>query len=129
MAVGTATAPESIAAVDTAARRRAVDVIMTGVMWGAAISIVVLLAFFIGYLFYLGWSALSWHFLTAPPEEITAGGGIGPEIFNSFYILILTLIFTTPIAMASGIYLQEYARPGIFTSVVQFCAESLETLP
>jgi len=101
---------------------------MTGVLWAAALSILVLLAFFIGYIFYLGAGAISWHFLTAPPSE-GAVGGIGPEIFNSFYILILTLIFTTPIAMAGGIYLQEYARPGLFTSVVQFCAESLATIP
>lgn len=101
---------------------------MTGVLWAAALSILVLLAFFIGYIFYLGAGAISWHFLTAPPSE-GAGGGIGPEIFNSFYILILTLVFTTPVAMAGGIYLQEYARPGLFTSVVQFCAESLATIP
>ncbi len=102
---------------------------MTGVLWSAALAIIVLLAFFIGYIVYLGAPAISWHFLTAPPSEIRAGGGIGPEIFNSFYILVLTLLFTTPIAAAGGIYLQEYARPGIFTSLVQFCAESLSTIP
>jgi phosphate transport system permease protein len=112
-----------------AARRRALNNLMTGVLWAAALSILVLLAFFIGYILYLGAPVISWHFLTSPPSEITAGGGIGPEIFNSFYILFLTLIFTTPIAMAGGIYLQEYARPGLFTSLVQFCAESLATIP
>ncbi|MEO6912872.1 MAG: phosphate ABC transporter permease PstA [Candidatus Baltobacteraceae bacterium] len=102
---------------------------MTGVLWIAALSIVVLLVFFIGYIFYLGAGAISWHFLTAPPSEIAAGGGIGPEIYNSFYILFLTLVFTIPIAMSAGIYLQEYARPGRFTALVQFCAESLATIP
>lgn len=114
---------------DTAARRRTVDAIMSGVLWAAAISIIVLLLFFIGYVLYLGAPVISWHFLTSPPSEVEAGGGIGPEIYNSFYILILTLLFTTPIAMAGGIYLQEYARPGLFTSLVQFCAESLATIP
>ncbi len=112
-----------------AVRRRAVNALMTGALWAAALSILVLLAFFVGYILYLGAPAISWHFLTAPPSEVDAGGGIGPEIFNSFYILILTLFFTTPIAMAGGIYLQEYARPGLFTSAVQFCAESLATVP
>jgi phosphate transport system permease protein len=102
---------------------------MTGVLWIAALSIIVLLAFFIGYILYLGAPTVSWHFLTSPPSEVTAGGGVGPEIFNSFYILFLTLLFTTPIATAGGIYLQEYARPGLFTSVVQFCAETLATIP
>ncbi len=126
---GFAAAASSRGRTNNAARRRTVDAIMTGVLWAAALSIVVLLAFFIGYLLYLGAPTISWHFLTAPPSEVDAGGGIGPEIFNSFYILILTLLFTTPIAMAGGIYLQEYARPGLFTSLVQFCAESLATIP
>jgi len=112
-----------------ASRRRFADLAATGVLWMAACSIVLLLVFFIAYLFYLGAGVVSWHFLTAPPSEITAGGGIGPQIFNSFYILFLTMLFTVPIAMGSGIYLQEYARPGVFTTAVQFCAESLATIP
>jgi len=109
--------------------RRIADRIATFLLWTAAIGVLVLLAFFIGYIVYLGWHAISWHFLTSPPSEVDAGGGIGPEIYNSFYILILTLIFTAPIAIAGGIYLQEYARPGWFTNTVQFCAESLATIP
>jgi len=114
---------------DTAARRRATNSLMTGILWAAALSMIGLLVFFVGYILYLGAPVISWHFLTSPPSEVEAGGGIGPEIYNSFYILILTLIFTTPIATAGGVYLQEYARPGLFTSVVQFCAESLSTIP
>jgi len=110
-------------------QRRIADLIATIMLWGAACSILVLLAFFIGYLTYLGAGVVNWHFLTAPPSEISAGGGIGPQIFNSFYILFLTLVFTVPIAMGAGIYLQEYARAGAFTAVVQFCAESLATIP
>ncbi len=109
--------------------RRITDRIATALLWAAAIGVLVLLAFFIGYIVYLGWHAVSWHFLTSPPSEVDAGGGIGPEIYNSFYILVLTLIFTAPIAISGGIYLQEYARPGLFTNTVQFCAESLATVP
>jgi phosphate transport system permease protein len=109
--------------------RRAIDRTATGLLWAAAISVLVLLAFFVGYIFYLGASAISWQFLTSPPSEVAAGGGIGPEIYNSFYILVLTLIFTAPIAIAAGIYLQEYAEPGLFRSIVQFSAESLATVP
>lgn len=119
----------SVAARNTAAQRRAMNSLMTGMLWAAALSMIGLLLFFVGYILYLGAPVISWHFLTSPPSEVAAGGGIGPEIYNSFYILFLTLLFTTPIATAGGIYLQEYARPGLFTSVVQFCAESLSTIP
>lgn len=114
---------------ERAAQRRAVNSVMTVMLWAAAFSMIGLLIFFVGYIVYLGAPVMSWHFLTSPPSEVEAGGGIGPEIYNSFYILILTLLFTTPVATAGGIYLQEYARPGLFTSIVQFCAESLSTIP
>ena len=108
--------------------RRFADGLATVILWIMAASIVLMLAAFITYLFYLGFHSLSWQFLTGAPSE-AAGGGIGPEIYNSFYILVLTLVFTVPISLAAGIYLQEYARPGLFRSVVQFSAESLATVP
>ena len=129
MAVVSTARVRTIGSAEHFARRRNFDKFMTGALWAAAIAVLVLLAFFIGYILYLGAPHVSWHFLTSPPSEVDVGGGIGPEIFNSFYILILTLLFTTPIAVAGGIYLQEYARGGLFTNVVQFCAESLSTIP
>ena len=109
--------------------RRWLDNLATIALWGAAIAILLLLAFFIGYLVWVGASAVSWHFLTSPPSETSAGGGIGPEIFNSFYILFLTLAFILPIAVSAGIFMQEYAHPGLFRNIVQFSAESLATVP
>jgi len=109
--------------------RRAIDSGATIVLWSAASGIVLLLLLFMLYLFVQGIGVISWHFLTGSPAAASAGGGIGPEIFNSFYILILTLIFTVPIAVAAGVYLQIYARPGTFRTLVQFSAESLATVP
>jgi phosphate transport system permease protein len=109
--------------------RRAVDKIATALLWTAASSVVALLLIFILYLFVQGYGEISWHFLTGYPQAATAGGGVGPEIFNSFYILILTLIFTLPISVLAGVYLQEYSGPGRFRDIVQFSAESLATVP
>ncbi|MBV8580456.1 MAG: phosphate ABC transporter permease PstA [Candidatus Eremiobacteraeota bacterium] len=109
--------------------RKVTDNVATVVLWAMACSIIVMLAAFIVYMIYLGGSALSLSFLFGVPKETTAGGGIGPEIYNSFYILLMTLAFTVPIAVAAGVYLQEYARPGTFRNVVQFSAESLATVP
>ena len=109
--------------------RRLIDQVATAALWAAAASVVALLAFFVIYLFYKGASAVSWHFLTSNPSSSDEGGGVGPEIFNSFYILILTLVFTVPISVCAGMYLQEYAGPGRFKDLVQFSAESLATVP
>jgi phosphate transport system permease protein len=109
--------------------RKFADQAATVVLWLMASSIILLLALFIIYMFYLGARYLTPSFIFGMPAETSAGGGVGPEIYNSFYILILTLIFTVPIATAAGVYLQEYAAPGRFRELVVFSAESLATIP
>lgn len=129
MSAGAAARARSVAANESVRVRKIADAAATAVLWVMASSIIVMLAAFILYIAYLGWGALSPQFILGVPKETTAGGGIGPEIYNSFYILVLTLLFTTPIAVAGGVFLQEYAKPGAFRSVVQFSAESLATVP
>lgn len=129
MSAGAAARARSVAATESVRVRKIADAAATAVLWVMASSIIVMLAAFILYVGYLGWQALSPQFVFGVPKETTAGGGIGPEIYNSFYILVLTLLFTTPIAVAGGVFLQEYAKPGTFRSVVQFSAEALATVP
>lgn len=129
MAAVATSAPTTLTGSTGVKARRFADQLATVVLWTMASSIILLLAAFIFYMFYLGARYLSFDFIFGLPKETSAGGGIGPEIFNSFYILILTLIFTVPIATAAGIYLQEYAKPGRFRNIVQFSAESLATVP
>ncbi len=55
--------------------------------------------------------------------------GVGSEIFNTFYILILTEIFLFPISLAAAIYLVEYVPQGRFVAIVHFSAETLAGVP
>ena len=59
--------------------------------WVAGLSIIVILAWFLIQILGGGISHLSWSFITGTPSESTAGGGVGPQLFNSFYILFLSL--------------------------------------
>lgn len=56
-----------------------------------------------------GLPALRPDFLIKQPEEIDVGGGIGPVLFNSFYILFISLLISVPIGLGAGIYMAEYA--------------------
>ncbi len=125
----TTSAPATIVSSNSVKMRRFQDHLATVVLWALALSIIVMLTVFVVYLFWIGARYLTPGFIFGLPKETEAGGGIGPEIFNSFYILILTLIFTIPIAVSAGVYLQEYAKPGRFRDIVQFSAESLATVP
>lgn len=108
---------------------RTADKLATVVFWAGALLVIALLAGILGYLLYLGGRHLSWDFLTSPPETIRAGGGIGPQLFNSFYLLLLSMLITVPIGLLAGIYLAEYARPGPLTEAIRLCIETLSSLP
>ncbi|GGH33704.1 phosphate ABC transporter permease PstA [Paenibacillus segetis] len=76
-----------------------------------------------------GLPGISLQFLVKLPEEIDAGGGIGPMLFNSFYVLILSLVISIPIGVGAGIYMAEYAPKNKFTEVLRICVESLASVP
>ena len=57
------------------------------------------------------------------------GGGIGPQLFNSFYLVFLSMLITLPIGLSAGIYMAEYAKPNQTYSVIRFCIETLASLP
>lgn len=55
--------------------------------------------------------------------------GIGNQLFNTFYLLILTEVLLFPIALGAAIYTVEYARQGRFIKIVRFAAETLAGVP
>lgn len=84
----------------------------------------------IGYILINGFGKLTdINFLTGDPEQFKAGGGIGPELFNSFYLLVLTLVISVPISLGAAIYLSEYAPQNKITDAVKTVIEALSSLP
>ena len=111
-------------------RARAWDHVATVVLWAIVIAIIALLVATIGYVVVSGiGKALDPHFLTAKPEQFKEGGGIGPELFNSFYLLVLTLLISLPISLGGAIFLTQYAPSGPVTSVAKTALETLSALP
>ncbi len=105
------------------------DRIATLAMWAAGIVILGILVAFLSYMLVKGLPALSYHFITGMPSDIRAGGGVGPQFFNSFYILALSMLFAIPIAVGAGIYLAEYAGNNRLTDLIRLSTESLATVP
>ena len=87
--------------------------------------VVVILAFLIGRILIQGLPHISWKFLTTSSKAFTSGGGIGIQLFNSFYLLILTLIISFPISLGAGIFLAEYAPKNALTNVIRMAIEIL----
>lgn len=105
------------------------DRIATGVIIAVSAFIVLLLAGLLAYILFRGVGHISIHFLTSAPQTIKAGGGIGPQLFNSIFLLILTLIITIPLGIGAGIYMSEYARPNKVTDSIRLVVEVLSSFP
>src|SRR5689334_6394523 len=114
-----------------AARRRAniADRVATVLMSAAALLLVVVLFGVIFVILRAGLPAISWTFLTTAGSFTQEGGGIGPQIFVTIYILVLALLIATPLGVAAAIYLAEYAPPGRLTTVIRFSIEALSSVP
>jgi phosphate transport system permease protein len=106
-----------------------VDKIATIIFYIISISIVCLLGAFILYILYEGGSMLKPSFLLGNPKLSEPGGGIFPELFNSFYMLIVSLIITIPIGIGAGIYLAEYAKEGPILKFIRMSLETMSSLP
>lgn len=98
-------------------------------MWLAGLVILGILAAFLAYILYKGLPVLSWDFVTGMSTDVRAGGGVGPQLFNSFYILFLSMAFSIPVAVGAGIYLAEYAGHSRLTDLIRLSTESLATVP
>lgn len=105
------------------------DKAATAVMWLAGLVILAILVTFLGYMLVKGLPVLSWDFITGPSSDINAGGGVGAQFFNSFYILALSMLFSIPVAVGAGIYLAEYAGNDRLTDMIRLSTESLATVP
>jgi len=106
------------------------DKVATGVLALMVAAIFLLLVALIAYLLYKGaGKALDIDFLTAAPQQFKEGGGIGPEIFNSFYLLVLTLLISLPLSLGAAVFLAEYAPDNVATRAIKTIIEVLSSLP
>ena len=105
------------------------DKLATAVLYTIAGIIVTILASLILYILVRGLPHVSWSFLTGKSSSYKAGGGIGIQLYNSFFLLVITLFISVPLSMGAGIYLAEYAKKGRVTNFVRTCIEILSSLP
>ncbi len=106
------------------------DKVATGILTAIVAFVLLILAAIIVYILVQGAGKLfDVSFLTGEPEQFRAGGGIGPELFNSFYLLFLTLLISVPISLGAAIFLAEYAPENGVTAAAKTLIETLSSLP
>lgn len=85
--------------------------------------------FLAGYVLAKGIPALSWNFLTTKPSYLSGNIGILPDILNTLYIVIATLVIVIPLGVGAAVYLTEYAGNPQLVSIIEYAAEALSGIP
>ena len=98
-------------------------------LWFIGFLLIAILAAFLGYMLYKGLPVLTPQFIFGMPSDTEAGGGVGPQLLNTLYILFLSMAFSIFIAIGAAIYLSEYAKDTPTTRFIRLSTESLATVP
>ena len=83
----------------------------------------------IGYILYRGLPHISLEFLTSKPSLIRETVGILPNILNTIYIILITLVIVLPIGVGAAIYLNEYAENKKVVRIIELATETLSGIP
>ena len=109
--------------------RRAYILFMRILMGAAAVITAALVLFLIAYVLVKGLPNVSWTLLSTAPSYLSDRIGILPDLLNTLYIVIATLLIVLPLGVGAAIYLTEYATNRRVIGVIEYAAETLSGIP
>ena len=109
--------------------RRAYILTMRILMGAAAVITAALVLFLIVYVLVKGLPNVSWTLLSTAPSYLSDRIGILPDLLNTLYIVIATLLIVLPLGVGAAIYLTEYATNRRVIGAIEYAAETLSGIP
>ena len=100
----------------------------TVVLWGTGVLVLTILGGIIVHFAIAAWGVVSPGFIFGDPSD-TELGGIFPVLWNSIYMLALTMLIAVPIGILGGIYMSEYAGENRVTNAIRFAEEAISSVP
>ena len=102
---------------------------MRFLMWLAAGITAALTLILLGYVLVKGLPNITWELLSTKPSYLRGTVGILPDILNTVYIILTTLLFVLPLGVGAAIYLTEYATNKRLVGMIEYAAETLSGIP
>lgn len=102
---------------------------MRGAMLVCTAFTAALVLFLMGYVLINGIPNISWELLSTKPSYLTERIGILPDILNTVYIVLATLLIVLPLGVGAAIYLTEYAKNKKLVAMIEYAAETLSGIP
>ena len=103
--------------------------LMRVLMWIATSLTAGLTIFLMAYVLVKGLPNITWELLSTKPSYLEDRIGILPDILNTVYIVIATLIIVIPLGVGAAVYLTEYASNKKLVGVIEYAAETLSGIP
>ena len=100
----------------------------TTVLWGTGVLVLAILGSIIAHFALAAWGVVSPGFILGDPSS-SALGGILPVLWNSIYMLVLTMLIAVPVGVLGGIYMSEYAGDNAVTTAIRFAEEAISSVP
>ena len=113
----------------TSIKRKAYGVTMRALMGIAVTLTCSLVLFLIAYILYKGLPNITWELLSTSPSYLSGTIGILPDILNTVYLVLATLVIVLPLGVGAAVYLTEYAKNKKIVSVIEYAAETLSGIP
>lgn len=110
-------------------KRRLYVAVIKGAMLFSTLICVALVLFMVGYVMVKGLPYITWELLSTKPSYLTEKIGILPDILNTVYIVIATLLMVIPLGVGAAIYLTEYASNKKLVGIIEYAAETLSGIP
>lgn len=110
-------------------KRRAYTVMMKSLMLlSVAVSCGIIL-FLIVYVMAKGLPNITWELLSTSPSVLDDRIGILPDIMNTVYIVLTTILIIIPLGVGAAVYLTEYAKNKKLVAIIEYAAETLSGIP
>lgn len=110
-------------------KRRVRDNILKAFVYFCTALTVGLLIWIIGYILLRGLPNISLKLLFTEPSILKNTIGILPNILNTLYIIILSLLIVLPLGVGAAVYLTEYAKNKKIVRAIEFATETLSGIP
>jgi len=110
-------------------KRRLSDIILKVLIWLCSFITVGILVWLLVYIISNGITHINWEFVSTIYKPTDNMHGILPMIISTIFIVVLTIIISTPIGICSAIYLVEYSKPGKILNTIRFATETLAGIP
>ena len=109
--------------------RKSLNYVMLSLTGIAALGVVSILFFILGYLIWNGGKSLNWSFFTQLPKPVgETGGGMANAIVGSLKLLMLAALMGLPVGLLTGVYLAEFGGK-TFSFVIRYTTDLLNGVP